>query len=145
MLTSDLEQQLTQYVGPTLIYASPSFASPEGRTMPERRRRHLLELLDRFNSLTVDRILLFEDDPYSLTRFEGERLQGLYDLTWGGTLYCSSFSATVAPGLRVGWLILPDELAGAVAERAASTYIHRRSSGRRPHSSSSGGAASSHT
>jgi DNA-binding transcriptional MocR family regulator len=123
MLTSDLEQQLTQYVRPTLIYASPSFASPAGRMMPESRRRHLLELVDRFNSLATDRILLLEDDPYSLTRFEGDRLAGLYDLTRGGTLYSSSFSATIAPGLRVGWLILPDGLAGAVAERAANTYI----------------------
>jgi DNA-binding transcriptional MocR family regulator len=123
MLTSDLEQQLTQYVRPSLILASPSFASPAGRTMPETRRRHLLELLERFNSLAIDKILLLEDDPYSLTRFEGERPPGLHDLTWGGTLYSSSFSATIAPGLRVGWLVLPDGLAGAVAERAANTYI----------------------
>ena len=123
MLTSDLEQQLTQYVRPALIYASPSFASPAGRTMPEERRRHLLELLDRFNRLAIDKLRLLEDDPYSLTRFEGERLPGLYDLTRGGTLYSSSFSATIAPGLRVGWLILPDELAGTVAERATDTYI----------------------
>jgi DNA-binding transcriptional MocR family regulator len=123
LLTSDLEQQLIQYVRPALIYVTPSFASPTGATMPEGRRRHLIELLDHYNHISVEKMHLLEDDSYALTRFEGERLPALHDLSWGRSLYSSSFSATVAPGLRVGWLILPDELAGPVARRANDTYI----------------------
>ncbi len=121
--TSDLEAQLIQYVQPRLIFTVPSFQNPTGRTMSLERRRHLIELLETHNRLRTEHILLLEDDTYGLTRFEGERLPALFDLSRKQTMYSSSFSATIAPGLRVGWLILPDELARKVTEAASSTYI----------------------
>ena len=123
MITTEIEQQLIQYVRPTLICLNPTFGSPTGHTMSLARRRHLLEVLGNYNRLGMEPMHLLEDDSFALTRFEGERVPALYDLSGGQTLYSSSFSATVAPGLRVGWLILPNELAGPVAARANDVYI----------------------
>jgi DNA-binding transcriptional MocR family regulator len=123
MITTEIEQQLIQYVRPALICVNAGFGSPTGATLSLARRGHLLEVLGNFNRLGVEQLYLLEDDSFALTRFEGQRLPALYDLSGGGTLYSSSFSASIAPGLRVGWLILPNDLAGRVSERASSTYI----------------------
>ena len=66
---------------------------------------------------------ILEDDPYGLIRFEGEAPPAMFDLAKETVIYTSSFSKTVAPGLRVGWYILPNELAGSLIERANATYI----------------------
>ena len=67
---------------------------------------------------------VLEDDPYGLVRYEGETPPSLHELEGGeGVAYTSSFSKTVAPGLRVGWFVLPAELAARVEDRAVSTYI----------------------
>ena len=123
MITTEIEQQLIQYVRPALICLNPGFGSPTGHTMSLARRRHLLEVLGNYNRLGMEPMHLLEDDSFALIRFEGERVPALYDLSGGQTLYSSSFSATVAPGLRAGWLILPNELAGPVAARATDVYI----------------------
>jgi DNA-binding transcriptional MocR family regulator len=123
MITTEIEQQLIQYVRPALICLSPTFGSPTGHTMSLARRRHMLEVLGNYNRLGVEQLHLVEDDSFALTRFEGERLPALYDLSGGTTLYSSSFSASIAPGLRVGWLILPSDLAARVSGRANATYI----------------------
>jgi DNA-binding transcriptional MocR family regulator len=123
MITTEIEQQLIQYVRPALICLNAGFGSPTGATLSLARRRHLLEVLGNFNRLGVDQLHLLEDDSFALTRFEGERLPALFDLSEGTTLYSSSFSPSIGPGLRVGWLILPNELAARVSERASSTYI----------------------
>ena len=58
---------------------------------------------------------MLEDDPYGLVRYEGEPPPSLHELEGGELVtYTSSFSKTVAPGVRVGWFVLPEELAGAV-------------------------------
>jgi DNA-binding transcriptional MocR family regulator len=67
---------------------------------------------------------VIEDDPYGLVRFEGEPLPSLLDLAPAGrVIYSCSFSKTVAPGLRVGYQILPPDLAAAVEAIAVSTYV----------------------
>ncbi len=69
-------------------------------------------------------LLVLEDDPYSLVRFEGESPPSVFELMDGeGVVYSSSFSKTVAPGLRVGYLVLPSELAPALEAAAAGAYI----------------------
>ena len=67
---------------------------------------------------------IVEDDSYALTRFEGEREPALFDLSGRTTLYISSFSTTIAPGLRVGWLILPKTLVGRVSEARGRDVHH---------------------
>ena len=113
-----LEHALAVGDAPAFLYTIPTFQNPSGRTLPTDRRRRLVELArDR-------KLLVLEDDPYGLVRFEGEPPPTLFELDGGERIaYSSSFSKTIAPGVRVGYLILPDELAGAIEALAVSTYI----------------------
>jgi 2-aminoadipate transaminase len=117
MAPQDLENQLRQLSSVSFIYTIPTFQNPTGQTMSEERRRRIVEIAQQAN------VTLFEDDPYSLIRFEGERLPALFDLTDKQSIYSSSFSKTVAPGLRVGWFILPEPLAEEITATATDTYI----------------------
>jgi 2-aminoadipate transaminase len=100
------------------LYTIPTFQNPSGRTLPPERRRRLVELA-REHSLPV-----LEDDPYGLVRYEGEPPPLLLELEGGELVtYTSSFSKTVAPGLRVGWFVLPRPLVAPFEEAAVSTYI----------------------
>ncbi|MGH3009644.1 MAG: PLP-dependent aminotransferase family protein [Gaiellaceae bacterium] len=100
------------------LYTIPTFQNPSGRTLSEERRRRLA-------ALAADRnLLVLEDDPYGLVRYEGEPLPSVFELSGGDQIaYCSSFSKTVAPGLRVGWFVLPAPLAAELEALAVSTYI----------------------
>jgi 2-aminoadipate transaminase len=99
------------------LYTIPTFQNPSGRTMSEARRRRLAELAAERG------LLVLEDDPYGLVRYDGEPLPSVFELSGGATSYCSSFSKTVAPGLRVGWFVLPADLAAELEALATSTYI----------------------
>ena len=101
-----------------LLYTIPTFQNPTGVTLTAERRRRLAGMV-RDRGFQV-----LEDDPYSLVRFEGEPLPSLLELEGGErVLYSSSFSKTVAPGLRVGYLIVPAALAAELQSLAAATYI----------------------
>ncbi len=113
-----LESLLDEGPPPMALYTIPTFQNPSGRTLSLPRRRALVELAQARG------LLIFEDDPYGLVRFEGEPLPSLYSLAQGrGVIYASSFSKTVAPGLRVGYVILPEEMVKPVEKLANSTYI----------------------
>jgi len=101
------------------LYTIPTFQNPSGRTMSIERRRRLAELAAERN------LLVLEDDPYGLVRYDGEPLPSVFELAGGGEqiAYCSSFSKTVAPGVRVGWYVLPAQLAAEIEALAVSTYI----------------------
>ena len=99
------------------LYVIPSFQNPSGRTLGLERRSRIVELAREHD------LLVLEDDPYGLVRFEGEPLPTLFELSDGATAYSSSFSKTIAPGLRVGWFVLPPELAADIAARATGMYI----------------------
>jgi len=111
-----LEAELSP--GDALLYTIPTFQNPSGRTLSTERRRRLVELARERG------LLLFEDDPYGLVRFEGEAPPSLFELAGGeNVIYSSSFSKTVAPGIRVGYFVLPEALASIVEAMATSTYI----------------------
>jgi 2-aminoadipate transaminase len=99
------------------LYTIPTFQNPSGRTMSVERRRALSELAAERN------LLVLEDDPYGLVRYDGDPLPSMFELSGGQVAYCSSFSKTVAPGVRVGWYVLPPELAAEIEALAVSTYI----------------------
>jgi 2-aminoadipate transaminase len=123
MVTEDLQNTLGQYVRPAMVYTIPSFHNPTGWTTPAEGRGRVVDLVLRQNMVQTDQILLVEDDSYGLTRFEGESPPALFDLSGGRSLYSASFSATIAPGLRVGFFVLPEALAEEVGGLAASMYI----------------------
>jgi 2-aminoadipate transaminase len=100
------------------LYTIPTFQNPSGRTLSVERRLRLAELARE------RQLLVLEDDPYGLVRYDGDPLPSVFELANGdGIAYCSSFSKTVAPGVRVGWYVLPPGLAAEIEALAVSTYI----------------------
>jgi len=113
-----LEEALRTGPKPAFLYTIPTFQNPSGRTLTTERRRRLVELARDYD------LLVLEDDPYGLVRFEGEPVPTLFELDGGErVVYSSSFSKTIAPGLRVGYFVLPPALASELEALAVSTYI----------------------
>src|SRR5207245_2952216 len=81
------------------------------------KRERLLELARTY------RFTVFEDDPYVALRFEGRSLPTMLSMDPEFVVYASSFSKTVCPGIRVGYLVGPTELIARIAKIATSTYI----------------------
>jgi len=114
----ELERLLDSVEPPAFLYTIPTFQNPTGVTLSEERRRDLAELA-KIRSLRI-----LEDDPYGLVRFEGDVLPTLFELEGGrNVMYSSSFSKTIAPGLRVGYVILPEAIAAGLEDVVASTYV----------------------
>lgn len=87
---------------PKFIYSVPSFQNPAGVTLSAPRRVRLVELAREHELLVV------EDNPYGLLRFEGEPLRTLYSLDGGDyVLYVGTFSKILSPGIRIGWVAAP--------------------------------------
>jgi DNA-binding transcriptional MocR family regulator len=113
-----LEQALGRRGGPSLVYTIPTFQNPSGRTLSEPNRHRLIEVAREHGAS------ILEDDPYGLLRFGGDGLPRLFELADGdGVMLLSSFSKTVAPGIRVGFAILPEELMGAMQTLILENYV----------------------
>jgi 2-aminoadipate transaminase len=113
-----LAEELRRGVRPAFLYVIPTFQNPSGRTLGAEGRRRLVDLAAEHE------LLVLEDDPYGLVRFEGIAPPTLHELEGGErVIYSSSFSKIIAPGVRVGYLVLPEALAGRVESLATSTYI----------------------
>ena len=117
LLPGAVKQALDTHGKPAFIYSIPTFQNPSGRTLPEDRRREIVGY-----ALAAGALIL-EDDPYGLIRFEGDAPPSMFELSPESTIYTSSFSKTVSPGLRVGWYIVPEPLAAPLVDRANATYI----------------------
>ena len=103
---------------PAFLYTIPTFQNPSGRTLSVERRKRIVDLAREHE------VLVLEDDPYGQVRFEGDPLPSLFELEGGQHVgYSSSFSKTIAPGLRVGYFLLPAELEHELEVMAVSTYI----------------------
>jgi len=115
--TAALERVLATGAGPKLAHIIPNFQNPAGYTLSQPKRERLLELA-RTHGFTI-----FEDDPYVSLRFEGEPLPTMLSMAPDVVVYASSFSKTVCPGIRVGYLVGPEELIAKIVKIATSTYI----------------------
>lgn len=102
---------------PTLLYTIPTFQNPSGRTLSLENRRRVADLIAEHD------LMVYEDDPYGLVRFEGEALPSLYDLSEQRIIFSSSFSKTIGPGLRVGYVLLPEHLVKPIERIATDTYV----------------------
>ena len=105
---------------PKLVHIIPNFHNPAGCTLSEAKRRRLVELSAEHG------FWIFEDDPYREVRFGGEPLVTMLELAEGTdakVVHASSFSKTVGPGVRVGYLIGPADEIKALAKGASETYI----------------------
>jgi DNA-binding transcriptional MocR family regulator len=92
-----------------LLYLVPNFQNPTGRLLSLEKRTRLLEWAERRN------LLIVEDDPYGVLFFDdvataGETRPIRADDTKGRVIYLSTFSKTLAPGFRVGWMVAPAPL-----------------------------------
>jgi DNA-binding transcriptional MocR family regulator len=117
-----LEIYLATGERPAFFYLMPTFHNPTGTTMSMPERERLAEL-----AISHD-LLLLEDDPYGLLRLDGLAMPSMRDLLaerGAGHLgvFTSSFSKTVAPGLRVGYAVLPESLVAPMAGMALETYV----------------------
>ncbi len=117
--TDALAEALANGTRPKLAHIIPNFHNPAGYTLSGPKRERLLELA-REHEFTI-----FEDDPYVALRFRGETLPTMLSLDAGAgnVVYASSFSKTVCPGIRVGFLIGAPELIARIVARATNTYI----------------------
>jgi DNA-binding transcriptional MocR family regulator len=109
LLPDALEQELLrlhrQRIPVSALYTVPTFHNPTGRTLPTSRRLQIIELARRYGFLIV------EDDVYRDLAFEGPLPPSFYALAQGRQVASiGSFSKTLAPGLRLGWLLAPQEL-----------------------------------
>jgi DNA-binding transcriptional MocR family regulator len=112
-----LEDDLRRAGAPAFLYVIPTFQNPSGSTLPLARRERLVELSHRYGFPIV------EDDPYGLLRFRGESLPTIHSLDPDRVITMSSFTKTVAPGLRIGYSIAPPDLATRLTRYATDTYI----------------------
>ncbi len=107
----------TTAVKPKLAHIIPNFQNPAGYTLSLQKREALLRLAG------AQDFLIFEDDPYVDLRFSGEKLPTMLSLDPERVVYASSFSKTVCPGIRVGYLVGPTDLIAQIAKLATNTYI----------------------
>src|SRR3954454_5664281 len=113
-----LAEALESGARPKLAHIIPNFQNPAGYTLSLEKRRRLLELAEHYD------FVIFEDDPYVELRFEGERLPTMLSLdATEHVVYASSFSKTVCPGIRVGYLAGPTATIAAIEKTATGTYI----------------------
>ena len=102
--TDDLERVLSRApMRPKLLYLVPNFQNPSGITLSLQRRKEVIAICERFG------VPIFEDDPYSRLRYSGDPLPSLAALADGqNCIYMSTVSKTMAPGMRVAWLVMRD-------------------------------------
>jgi 2-aminoadipate transaminase len=113
-----LELLLRDGLRPTLAHVIPNFQNPAGYTLGGAKRAKLRALAREFE------FTLFEDDPYISIRFEGDgRPTILSQDDAGRVVYASSFSKTLCPGIRVGYLVGPAALIKRIQSAATNTYI----------------------
>ncbi|NIV34417.1 MAG: aminotransferase class I/II-fold pyridoxal phosphate-dependent enzyme [Anaerolineae bacterium] len=117
-------------VGPKFIYALPNFQNPTGVTLSLERRGELISLAAETG------VPIIEDDPYGQLRYEGDHLPPLVMLEGelraadsegcysGNVIYLSTFSKTLAPGLRLGWVIAPVDVIDKLVQAKQGADLH---------------------
>ncbi len=100
------------------IYILPNFHNPAGTTLPLERRQKLVEIAARHGAFIV------EDDPYGELRFEGPDIAPIVSLHKENVLYLSTFSKTLAPGIRLGWVIAPEAVTNKLVLTKQGTDLH---------------------
>jgi 2-aminoadipate transaminase len=106
MCLEDVQHALETQPGIKFIYVLPNFHNPAGTTMTWAKRVRLVELAAKHGAFII------EDDPYGELRYEGEDITPICTMHKENTIYLSTFSKTLAPGLRLGWIVAPERVIG---------------------------------
>lgn len=99
------------------FYTVPNFQNPAGITMTAERRTRVMEVCQRHDVLVV------EDNPYGLLRYDGEPEPTLYSQGNGNVIYLGSLSKTLSPGLRIGWALAPAPVRAKLVLAAESAML----------------------
>lgn len=114
-----LEQILRTSKNAKLLYLIPTFQNPSGITMSLEKRYAVLALAKKYG------VIILEDNPYGELRFAGEDIPTIKSLdTEGLVVYCSSFSKILSAGMRVGFVIAPEEIAKKLAVAKQGEDVH---------------------
>jgi len=127
MVTDELDNALRS--GVKFIYVLPNFQNPTGVTLAQERRQQLIEIADRYG------VPIIEDDPYGQLRYEGENLPSIVSMDnefrrnggneyRGNVIYLSTFSKTLAPGLRLAWVIAPAQVIRKLVQAKQGADLH---------------------
>jgi 2-aminoadipate transaminase len=127
LITEHLDASLR--AGPKFMYILPNFQNPAGVTLSEGRRHQLILLADKYG------IPIIEDDPYGQLRYEGEHIAPLVVLdrenlsrdngfTLGNVIYLSTFSKTLAPGIRLAWIVAPEDVITKLVQLKQAADLH---------------------
>lgn len=103
MNIDDLERVLIAEPRTKMIYTIPTFQNPSGTTLPLDRRQRMIELANRYG------VLILEDDPYWQLQYDGTVVPPIRALD-DGVVHLGTFSKTIAPGIRTGWMVTPPAL-----------------------------------
>lgn len=108
VIISELEKALEQ--NPKFIYTTPTFHNPAGLTYSRERRKQFLEVMAKHPD-----VMILEDDAYGQLYFDEDIKNDIapmktYAENEQQIIYCSSFSKIFGPGLRIGWMVLPNEM-----------------------------------
>jgi 2-aminoadipate transaminase len=117
-----LEKKLVQLKNagkkPKLLYIIPSFQNPDSSMMTAERRKHTLELVEKFD------LIVLEDNPYGYICFEGNMPTPLAGMDNSGRImYTSTFSKIVSPGMRLGWITANSEFISKMVEAKTNVSI----------------------
>jgi len=130
MIVDELEAALR--IGPKFMYILPNFQNPSGVTLSLERRKKLIELADKYG------VPIVEDDPYGQLRYEGDHIPSLVTLDSqyrgydgecysGNVIYLSTFSKLLAPGLRLAWVIAPEQVISKLVMTKQGADLHTAS------------------
>lgn len=107
MLMDHLQETLEANPNVKIVYTIPTFQNPTGTSLPQDRRERMVELAAEHN------VAIFEDDPYGDLQYSGEVLAPIRAIS-DQVLHFGTFSKTLAPGIRVGYVIAPEEVSAAI-------------------------------
>src|SRR5512146_2671757 len=127
MVVDELEAALR--IGPKFIYVLPNFQNPSGSTLSLERRKQLVVLADKYG------VPIVEDDPYGQLRYDGDHIPSVVSLDSeyrgpngghysGNVIYLSTFSKLLAPGLRLAWVIAPEQVIRKLVMTKQAADLH---------------------
>lgn len=117
--TDSLEAAVKAHPEAKLLYTVPNFQNPTGRTIPEERRRKMAQLAARYD------FTILEDNPYGEIRFSGQHVPAVKSFDKDGHVaYMGTFSKTLAPGFRLGWVIADQRIVDKLTVLKQSADLH---------------------
>jgi 2-aminoadipate transaminase len=118
MRVEELEKLLCCHERPCFVYVLPNFHNPAGTTLPLERRERLARLAREYD------LVIIEDDPYGELRYEGQDITPLFRLAPERTIYLSTFSKTLAPGIRLAWIVAPKPMITRLVQAKQGADLH---------------------